>query len=1040
MQIKDFWPIPAHCAECLVTEAETAAVAVFLAAHQPMRLFRHSLTTQAPPEAKTESDLLAAVLEKNLPSGTLLVPIVGNSGVGKSHMIRWLDAHLGALNDGVPRHIVRIPKNASLRNVLELILKGLPEKRYGALRRQLTSARMPPNLLEATHGLREKLLVALERAHREARARLTGGQGRPDDRERLAHCDPSSLPALLADPTVRAHFMANEDATRGVLARIAERYMQGAMPSVKTANEFTETDLEFDEAVDFAALAAATRNYLTKLNLRQGQQRKVAVAVLNSLVDNALSELHDFGGSSLSDLFVEMRKHLLADGLELVLLVEDFAALAGIQGSLLDAMIREGIYAGQRQLCVMRTVLAVTEGYLANRETVLTRARYEWRIEERPFGSEEEAVTTFTDFVGGYLNAARWGKARLVQDFDTRRHGQDDLQAWVPNFFDQHQGDLDQANREALEEFGFSPRGHHPLFPFNQGVIHQVARRHFREGETFVFNPRGLLNLLLRETLLDNRPLFEASAFPPANFQQFKGGELKTPVYTALSRRADSGSLDRLAAFVFHWGDDPHIPGEAARVPDAVYRAFALPPVKWGEKVVPIAVPEKTVPGTAKSAVARPEAPADPWVGKLQTWRESGVVSQSDANMIRRTLRDAVAEWVDWDALLIKADTLDHQAISLPKVTIGNPSESNTLAVAASDEDWADPPRSARFFAALSAVLRFHGKDGGTWNYDGGEADSAAYANFISALAVQVTDRLLKRAHSLPREALGPLAQALLVGARLLRIEGASSNNDADNLAAIFADTPPDDGASVHSADPWQQLRSDVRSQRTEARDLLRNLTVARQGGGATVQAVDISALLEAVRELRKSWRLPETLDLKVFAGHQAVMEHMRRLKDRLNPAAQTRRDALKKWREEIEGLLGAEFDINAVVEALRKTALTAHQTHVFRSQGVTYEALRDRVTKLPECRLKETLDCARKAEESEDFGTVLSALVQADSRNELESRAILKQYEVFLNATTAAATETLATAPRSIAEEGQTRALQVAELEMLWQEVEAIK
>ena len=63
-----------------------------------------------------------------------------------------------------------------------------------------------------------------------------------------------------------------------------------------------------------------------------------------------------------------------------------------------------------------------------------------------------------------------------------------------------------------------------------------------------------------------------------------------------------------------------------------------------------------------------------------------------------------------------------------------------------------------------------------------------------------------------------------------------------------------------------------------------------------------------------------------------------------------------------------------------------------------------------------------------------------ADIRNELESRHTLKQYEVFLNATTAAAKESLATAPPSIVAEGQARALQVSELEVLWQEVEATK
>lgn len=54
LSLQDFWPSPEHCDECLVTEAETADVAVFLAVHQPMRLVRRHLRAQTEPEEKTK--------------------------------------------------------------------------------------------------------------------------------------------------------------------------------------------------------------------------------------------------------------------------------------------------------------------------------------------------------------------------------------------------------------------------------------------------------------------------------------------------------------------------------------------------------------------------------------------------------------------------------------------------------------------------------------------------------------------------------------------------------------------------------------------------------------------------------------------------------------------------------------------------------------------------------------------------------------------------------------------------------------------------
>ena len=1034
ISLNDFWPSREHCDECLVTEAETADVAVFLAVHQPMRLFRRRLKEQAEPEEKKETDLLEALLMKNPASGTLLVPIVGSSGVGKSHMIRWLDAHLRNRKDGVPRHIVRIPKSASMKRVLELILEDLPKESYGALHLKLTSARMPPDLLTATFNLLAKLLVALERSYQQARSRVMEGKGGPGDRERMTHCDPRGLPALLQETEIRSHFMAYEGTSKGVLARIAERYMQGTPAVEGPANQFTEADLVFDETLDTRLLSQASRSYLVNLNLQDGKARKVAVAILNDVVDPALGELRDFGGNSLTDLFVKMREKLLEDGKELVLLVEDFAALAGIQGSLLDAMIFHGIDAGRQHLCVMRTALAVTEGYLANRETVLTRAVYEWRIEERPFASDDEAIATFTNFVGGYLNAARWGKTRLEKEFKKRSKDSGDLHEWLPHFYDQRRDDLDPESAAALKEFGFSSRGNHPLFPFNRGVIHQLARRHLRKGNTFVLNPRELLNLVLRETLLTNRPLFDAAVFPPGNFQQFARNKLALPVSRELTQRADPEHLDRLAALIFHWGDNPETPGGAAGLSEAVYRAFKLSPVKWSEASAPRTQP---VSVATVNTIAPVPPPPDPWTQKLRNWRENGVISQADANKVRKFLCDAVGQWIDWEALLVESVSLDHTRIVLPKVAIGNPTAANTMAVAITDEELKDESRADQFFSALAAVIRFH--DGNrSWNYDGGEADSAAYANLIYHMVGQAEDWMRRQAHSLPREGIRPLAQSLLIGARLLGLEGASANTDADNLAALFASAPPEEGAVPDTDNQWSRLRSGARRFRSDARELLLRLVAARQGSGETVQAIDATELLAAIKELRSSWLLSADLNLKLFDDHRPLLEHLRDLKNLLKNAVTQRGAALGQWRRELDEWLGPDFEVHALVEDLKKTALAAHQVAVFRGNGLTYDNLRDSLNKLPECRLKETLELAGKVAEATDFGVKLSALAQAEPRGEETSRRILTQYAAFLQATTEAVDEKLATAPPSVVEEGKRRALEVAALEKLWQEMEA--
>src|SRR5512143_564954 len=96
IELMRYWPDEAEIVACLKTEAEAASEAVALAVHQPMR-FEREYVGQGVASGSTpcgESEVLDAFLAKDLPEGRVILPIVGNSGVGKSHAVRWLHAQL----------------------------------------------------------------------------------------------------------------------------------------------------------------------------------------------------------------------------------------------------------------------------------------------------------------------------------------------------------------------------------------------------------------------------------------------------------------------------------------------------------------------------------------------------------------------------------------------------------------------------------------------------------------------------------------------------------------------------------------------------------------------------------------------------------------------------------------------------------------------------------------------------------------------------------------------------------------------------------
>jgi hypothetical protein len=293
-------------------------------------------------------------------------------------------------------------------------------------------------------------------------------------------------------------------------------------------NQFSPQDLDFVHEVEVANLAAPSRPYFNRLV--RDIERVAAVGLLNELLDEALHGLIDFSGDSLPDLFKKVRAGLLREGKELVLLVEDFAMLGGIQQQLLDAVTDPARGPqGDQKYCVMRTAIAVTEGRL-DEATVLTRAGASWRIQSQPFASDAEAIYVFTNMVGGYLNAARHGVVELKKQFQARKG--DDVR--FTNFLNKIEGELTENERKILDSFGYSPDGNYPLFPFNRNAIHQIMERKLKVSGQYQFKPRAL-NRVIRDTVMNYRDKWRQGMFPPKSYEQFTRNKLGNEVALMLN-------------------------------------------------------------------------------------------------------------------------------------------------------------------------------------------------------------------------------------------------------------------------------------------------------------------------------------------------------------------------------------------------------------------------------------------------------------------------------------------------------------------------
>jgi hypothetical protein len=1001
MTLEDYWPLADedHCGRCLFNEAETAAEAVLLAVHQPMLLTKREGDGLEQPV--TEAQVLEGLLAPH-PSGTTIIPIIGDSGVGKSHLIRWLDSHLKIRGDASSRHVVRIPKSASLRRVLELIMEGLPQTEdYNRIRHQLLGADMPKDLDRATQSLRANLLVELQRKATNAAERIRGQKSSVHDRQDVTHCSEQKLQSLLGDPAIQSHFINSDPTKPGVLSRIADRFLHGAGGNDSgPPNQFNLEDFAFLQDVEIDKLAAPNRVYLP--SLKDAHQLQIAIRCLNDVIDHAVGNLVAFAGTvSLSDVFLDIRRQLLKDKRELVILVEDFAVLAGIQGPLLDAMIQEAVRDGQQELCLMRSAIAVTEGKLP--ETVKTRAHALWSIKSEPFEDEKTAITWYGNFVGGFLNAARHGQSVLKQKFNEATLEDQASGNWIPR---QLNSEADEETKANLIAFGNSESGI-PLFPFNLAIIEQFLRK--QTGGVMAFKPRGFINGLLRATLINHRDTWIQKQFPPQNYLSFDSRMLALPVAELLRKTIPNREeQNRIFPLAFFWGGNPQNEQAVQQLPVGICRAFDRPH-NFINGRVPVVVSDRVQNPIQGGSDDPPPPPVrDPWEEqwkqKLNDWRERRTLGQGDANSIRKMLTEAFKSQADPDWHLISNFDVTQREVSLPWVQTG---EANAFLVVLAEAEQADQATADEFFGAIAAVTRYHTNF--SWDYDGGEMDAVRYAAFIGKLVECWTPQLVTRARGEDYAQVMGLGTHLLINARILNLKGASSNVYADNLAAIFDPGPSQSPHSANTEDRWLKLQNAAANARAELRTKLLERVGARQGGAATVHAIDPTRLLEGLQAMREDKWVPPQKAGGVEGLNQGTSNYLTSVEgSELPGAVKVRRERLSELCKCIAENLGEEFDVEQIKQTVYETVNAAQKNGVFSSKEVNAESLKRRFSELGP--VKTHLEFAQTAIKGSSgvYGSILSKLSAVDSSVLERVVEALIAYDAFLTATSTTADESL--------------------------------
>lgn len=537
------------------TEAVVASSAVFLATHTPLQIQRAEIDGRSfnnTGHMVSERDVLKDFLGHKTATGTVLMPVVGESGSGKSHLVRWVRENLPASDK---RKVIYLEKSrTSLRHVIESLLDGVDDEEISQIRADVRNSTSSSDASSLALRLINELVIAM------AGTTPAGLRGR-----QRQFAGPKGLALILQDPVLQDQML--EDGK--FIPRFAEHMISDRGSGSERPPRFTVEDLPLSVASAVDGVAAPTRPML-RLLLSKPEMRDAAVDLLNEYWEKSVQATSSLGGGRVLDAMKKVREIYARQGKEIILLVEDFALIQGVQRDLLDAITETSQREGRTMLAPMRTLMAITSGYFHDLpETALTRIAastggYVYNLDLVLDGDDRDSTESIASFVGRYLNAARIGRKELEE-----HNGQS-----VPN-----QCEECPVRTVCHDAFGASAEGF-GLYPFNRSALRRTVHAIAPAEQPHAFIPRTVLSRAVIPVLTESYDSIQEGSFPDEQFRsRFKSNRDAGDRPLASRVREQINDLDQIDGarrekLLEFWEDSP---AELVNPRPGIATAFSLP-------------------------------------------------------------------------------------------------------------------------------------------------------------------------------------------------------------------------------------------------------------------------------------------------------------------------------------------------------------------------------------------------------------------------------------------------------------------------------
>ncbi|MEY9697540.1 hypothetical protein ABIE71_000283 [Bradyrhizobium diazoefficiens] len=811
----------------------------------------------------------------------VLAVALGDTGSGKSHLIHWMRLNI---KEDESRMVLVVRKSGtSLRAIVEMIIDRLPPGEQQGFRDVLNRA---GDGTATRDGQKQQLLNDIAYVIRE------DSVSEGDETAEIEDALIKYLPDLFQDPYIRETRLLKDDyIVSNIVDHIFAPSSAGNRPTERYAFELGDLPLG---GMDFVNASKNARNALQVIDGDPVLNRPMSLRIINRNLAKATSRTLSFSGDRVEELMGRLRTHLKKQGRELVLLVEEFARLQGIDRALLQAITNQG----DGGYCRMRSAIAVTTGFFGSvAETAYMRTTHIIDM-DRSAGRQKEATSAphaLATFAARYLNAVRLGVESIEDWSEAAEPGEHPPSACATCTY----------RDECHPVFGHIDG--YGLYPFTQTAL-QNASIHVHKSKPDAMNPRILQNEVLAEVLDVNETSILTGQFPSMQFVDRLGMDsIKTNDRGRL-KNVGSDFADRLIPFLeFYDGS-----GRIFDLPAGLRGAFGIPPI-----------PEDVVESDDSIAEPQPDEPSSPKVDveadAINEWARGGILDQRVAQGLREAIFNAVSEAVDWDMLGLERSTFLGQTRLFQKISVNFERASTEAAAVRSGAvrlklmipGEVDPDKAG---LALIGLLKAGRQQHFRWSFEQGADMLAAFLDCLAIWTRDVEKQLRqltgpRENWDAPRAALELLSIGAAFGGRT-KVDSSTS----DILDAALGQWP--DCAS--EAPELRTLHERLWSKRGKLLDIVR-AQISLMKGGQAGPMIEPRTAAAAIRTLRtQKWKLTMEPPADERGDYAVLAKLYSETKSSLEAAVLAERAVRLSWLREMDEAFGASQPRSKILESVR--------------------------------------------------------------------------------------------------------------------------